>query len=164
MFNPCMLCFFLLCINVYLHLFLLVFMIASCVYNIIAFRLLGCILVYFCSPCMIACGDKNVGCALVHQRRSTSAAHRCKTPSGVPLVVRWSTTAQGHQRWSPSMAPLDWRLCERVSSSAQVKMCLCAGPAPVVQRRSTSAQNNFLARFQNDLTSLMASIYMLTWF
>ena len=73
MFNLCMLCFFLLCINAYLHLFLLVFMIASCVYNIIAFRLLGCILVDFCSPCMIACGDKNVGCALVHQRRSTSA-------------------------------------------------------------------------------------------
>ena len=56
MFNLCMLCFFLLCINAYLHLFLLVIMIASCVYNIIAFRLLGCILIYLCSPCMIACG------------------------------------------------------------------------------------------------------------
>ena len=113
MFNLCMLCFFLLCINDYLHLFLLDFMIASCVENIIAFRLLGCILFDFAPLASLHVGCKFWGCALVHQRRSTSAAHRRK---------------------SPSMAPLDWRWCVRLTSSAQAKMCLCAGPARVHQR------------------------------
>ncbi|KAK0606716.1 hypothetical protein LWI29_003259 [Acer saccharum] len=78
------------------------------------------------------------GPALVHQRRLCAGpptpVHQRKTPSGMPLVVRWYGPAQGHQRQSPSCAPLDWRLCVHVTTSAKAKMCLCAGPAPVVQR------------------------------
>ena len=95
--------------------------------------------------------------APVDQRRSPAQIAQWRA-AGRALV--W--TSAGHQRRSPSMAPLDWRWWQRLTSSAQAKIGLCAGPALVHQRRSTSEQSIFLAKFQNDLTSLMASIYMLT--
>ena len=134
MFNLCMLCFFLLCINDYLHLFLLDFMIASCVENIIAFRLLGCILFDFVPLAWLHVGCNFWGCALVHQRRSTSAAHRRKSPSGAPLVVRWCGpapatsadrpvwrrwTGAGGSAWRPALKPkLACALVLRWSTSA----------------------------------------------
>ena len=76
--------------------------------------------------------ERSWSCASVDQRKATSANR--------PGVRRW--TGAG--------------VC--ACRSAPKPKCACA----LVLRWSTSAQSNFLARFQNDLTSLMASIYMLS--
>ncbi|KAK0573560.1 hypothetical protein LWI29_009870 [Acer saccharum] len=68
--------------------------------------------------------------APVDQRRSPAQIAQWRA-AGRALV--W--TSAGHQRRSPSMAPLDWRWWLRLSSSAQAKIGLCAGPAQVHQRR-----------------------------
>jgi hypothetical protein len=67
--------------------------------------------------------------APVDQRRSPAQIAQWRA-AGRALV--W--TSAGHQRRSPSMAPLDWRWWQRLTSSAQAKIGLCAGPALVHQR------------------------------
>ena len=126
LFNLCMLCFFLLCINAYLHLFLLVFMIASYVYNIIAFRLLGCILVYLCSPYMIACGVQK----LWAMRWSTSAGRPAQlTGAKRPVACRWSC-AGPHQRKATSVDRPVWLrwtgACVSACRPAPKQKCACA--------------------------------------
>ena len=66
------------------------------------------------------------GRALVHQRRS---------PSGLSLVVRWSTPAQAHQRKSPSGMPLVVRPFVRWLSSA----CAIFAYALVVRLTSSAS-------------------------
>ena len=129
-----MLCFFLLCINDYLHLFLLDFMIASCVENIIAFRLLGCILFDFAPLASLHVGCKFWGCALVHQRRSTSAGRPAPlTGANRPVARRWSC-AGVDQRRPP--AP--------IAQYGAAGLALVA--APVVKRSS----QNWLVRWSTN--------------
>ncbi|KAK0575852.1 hypothetical protein LWI29_008162 [Acer saccharum] len=45
-------------------------------------------------------------------------------------------TSAGHQCQSPRCAPLDWRWWQRLSSSAQAKIGLCAGPPAQVHQRT----------------------------
>ena len=70
-----------------------------------------------------------LGCALVDQRRSP-AQNAQWSAAGRALV--WTNAS--HQRQSPRCAPLDWHWWQRLSSSAQAKIGLCASPALVHQR------------------------------
>ncbi|KAK0588363.1 hypothetical protein LWI29_000056 [Acer saccharum] len=86
----------------------------------------SCLTLYPLHDCL---WGANLGCALVHQRRSPAQIAQWRA-AGRALV--W--TSAGHQRRSPSLAPLDWRWWQRLTSSAQAKIGLCAGPALVHQR------------------------------
>ncbi|KAK0588574.1 hypothetical protein LWI29_002837 [Acer saccharum] len=86
----------------------------------------SCLTLYPLHDCM---WDAILGCALVHQRGRPAPL----TGANRPVARRWSCAGvdqRGHQRRSPSMAPLDWRWWQRLTSSAQAKIGLCAGPGP----------------------------------
>ncbi|KAK0605268.1 hypothetical protein LWI29_024811 [Acer saccharum] len=91
--------------------------------------------------------------------------------AGPPAPVDQRRSPAQNAQWSAAGRALVWTSARPPAPIAQVCAAgLALVAAPVVQRSSqnllvrwsTSAQCIFLASFQNDLTSLMASIYMLT--
>ncbi|KAK0603638.1 hypothetical protein LWI29_007085 [Acer saccharum] len=72
------------------------------------------------------------------------------TGANRPVARRWSC-AGVDQRRSPSMAPLDWRWWQRLTSSAQAKIGLCAGPAQVHQRSFKKAPKKRRSKKKNKL-------------
>ncbi|KAK1562144.1 hypothetical protein Q3G72_007074 [Acer saccharum] len=110
----------------------------KCVYldaKHLGFKDASCLTLYPLQNCL---RDTFWDCALVHQRRSTSAAHRRKSPSGAPLVVRVDQRrppAPIAQYGAAGLALVAAPDVQRSSQNWLVRWS-CAGPPAQVHQRT----------------------------